>query len=172
MIERRLEGLVLDEQPLTGVDIRVERPQVLLEPLLPVADVRGAGIVRSVGEPQHDIAAVQPSRDGDAVARVPQRVFAHGPVGIAERAELVHLVFEEVRVDRARLDAVLRRKRYDPIDIVQAARQIPQHVQRQRRTHARELVDLLRVGEFLVDGRGGGRLQILAETGSGIGEPP
>jgi hypothetical protein len=39
VIERRLEGLVLDEQPFIRPEARVARPQVLDEPLAALADV-------------------------------------------------------------------------------------------------------------------------------------
>ena len=128
-----------------GVDVGVERSQIFLEPLFAPSNVRGPGIVGSVGKPEHDVAAVQSPRDADAILRVLERMLAHARVWIAEGAELVDLFFEQVWVDGARLDAVPRRQRGDPVDVVHAVGEVPQDMQRQGGTDAGQPVHLLRV---------------------------
>jgi len=77
--------------------------QVLLEPLLALADVGGAGIVGTVGEPQREVPAFQPAGDFDALASVLQSGLADGGIGIAERSVFVVLILKQIGIDRARL---------------------------------------------------------------------
>src|SRR5207253_6535196 len=142
VIEGRLERLVLDEQALPALQIRMEDGEILFEPPLTLSNVRGSGVVRTVGEPEDDVAAAQAPRDGDAVARVLQGARAHALVRVAERSEFVGLILEQIRIDRSRLDLTACRQRRDAIDVADAARKVPEHVERERRARAGELVDL------------------------------
>src|SRR5262249_10516349 len=172
VVEGRLERFVLDEQALRRIDVRVDGAEILLEPLLAPADVRRAGIVRAVREPERGVPAADRPRDCTAVARVPERGRWTRRVGIAERPELVLLLLEEIRVDRAWPHTVALGQRLDFARAADAVREVPQHVQRQRRAGAGELVDLAGVAELFFDGCGGGRLEELAEPGAGVRESP
>src|SRR5262249_61401326 len=61
VIERRLERLVLDEEPLVAFEQRMSRAQVLLEPLLARADALRARIIPSVREPERRVPAAHPA---------------------------------------------------------------------------------------------------------------
>ena len=142
------------------------------EPVLALADVLRARVVRAVGEPQRDVARAQLTGDVDALAQVGERLGAHRRIGVAHRAVLVALILEQVRVDGAGADAVLPLEGLDARDVADAARQVPQHVQGQRRAGARERVHLRGVGELLLERRGRRGLQELAESRAGIGKAP
>ena len=142
------------------------------EPALALADIGGAGIVRSVGKPERHVAAAECARQADAVETMLHGALADLGLWIAERTELVVLILEQVRVDGADANTGGRRCRLHGCDIALAVRQIPQHVQRHRRTRTGQRVDLSRIRNLLRDGRRGGGLQVLPEAGAGVGEAP
>ncbi len=73
-------------------------------------------------------------------------------VGIAERSVLVNLVLKHVGVDGAGAHAVRGGQRPHFSHVANAVRQIPKHVQRDRRAHAGPAVHLARIAELLLDG--------------------
>src|SRR5439155_26704424 len=137
-----LERLVLDEQPLIAGELSMQRLQALLEPAAPLPDVGRARIVRSVRKPERDVAALQRPRDRDAVLRVLERVRAHRLVRVAKRSELVDLILKDVRIDRTGLDAGTRGECRDLAGALDTARKIPEDVQRDGGTHARQRMHL------------------------------
>src|SRR5207244_12101494 len=89
-----------------------------------------------------------------------------------ERSELVLLLFEDVRIDRAGPDAVSIGERRDARGARDPVRKIPEHVQRERGACAGEPVHFARVAEFLLDRRRGRRLQKLSEPRARVGKAP
>ncbi len=93
-----------------------------------------------------------------------------GLVAIAEAPVLVALVLKDVRVDcpdpNAALGGMIEHLR------VGTVREVPQHVDRHRRTDAGVLVDLAGVFELLEDGARRRRLMELAEARTGVGVAP
>ena len=135
-----------------GVDLR-ER---VGEAVLPVAQVALARVVRAVGQPDLEVAAAGDVHDVDALER-------GGAIALArirsstwrQAAELVVVVLERVRVDRAEPDAEVVGVRAQLVEVVDP---VPRDVQRDRRGQAGEAVDLGGVGELLLDGARRARL--------------
>ena len=73
VIEGRFERLVFDEQSLVRRKLTVRFRQCLLKPAFALANVRRPGIVRAIGEPHRDIAAMQLARDLNAFLCMLQR---------------------------------------------------------------------------------------------------
>src|SRR6185436_8411374 len=107
----------------------MQRAKILLEPLFALPDVRRAWIVGPVREPEHDVTALERTRNGDAVARVGERAVSHRRVRITERSELVALILEEVWIDRPGPNLVPCGQLLNPVDVGDAVREIPEHVQ-------------------------------------------
>jgi hypothetical protein len=99
-------------------------------------------------------------------------LFPGRGVGIAERPELVDLILEEIRIDGARLDAVLLSESGHGIDTGEPVLEIPQHVQREGRADPGDLVDVSGIRELFFNRAGGRGLKKLPETRAGIGEAP
>ena len=94
-------------------------------------------------------------------------------VRVAERAELVVLILENVRVDRARrATPAAAAAAFTRASIGVAVREIPQDVERHRRTRTGERMDLSRVGQLFLDRRRRRRLQEFPEAGAGVCEAP
>ena len=115
---------------------------------MPLAQVVLARVVRPVGEPEADDRGADLLRDLDALDAVLERLRAHGGVGVAEAAEPVVVVAEQVRVDGADADA-------EPLGVAAqlgpVVDAVPRHVDRDARADAGQLVDERRVGELLPD---------------------
>ena len=172
MIEGGLEGFVLDQHALAGIQAGVGGSQSLLEPMLALPHVLRARIVAPVGEPKRKIAAVQTLADFDAVQQVVEGGLASRGVGVPQRSIFVNLVLKYIWVDGAGPQAMRGGQRVHFIHVTNAVRQIPKHVQRHRRAHAGPAMDLARIAELLGDGAGGGRLLELAEARTGVGKSP
>src|SRR4029077_18833682 len=80
VIEGGLEGLVFDKQALTRRELVMRGTQRLFEPLLTLADVRGARVVGSVGEPQRDILRPQAASDFNAIFYVREGALPDGRI--------------------------------------------------------------------------------------------
>ena len=104
-VERRLEELVLEEHPLVRPEPGVDRGERLGEAVLARPDVVLARIVRPVREPQLEVARAGRVHDVDAGEQVVERLAADPRVRVADAAEHVVVVLEDVRVDRAEADA-------------------------------------------------------------------
>ena len=143
-----------------------------LEPLLALPDMRRAGIIRSIGEPQRNVAAAETRCDPDAVSGVLERARSHGRIRIPERPVFVFLVLKKVGIDRAGPHAVVRREFLNLLYTFDPARKIPQNVQCDCGTGSGQLVDLAGITELLFRGGSGSGLDELAETRSGVGKTP
>jgi hypothetical protein len=151
-VEGRLEELVLDEQPHVVRHRRIELLEPHDEPAEAPAQVVLARVVRAVGEPEADVGRADRRRDLDALEAVLERLPPDARVGVAEAAEPVLVVLEQVRVDGAEADALLLGEAADVGPVVGA---VPRDVDRDARTGARQPVDERRVGHLLVHRAGG-----------------
>src|SRR5215831_18927653 len=80
----------------------------LREPTPPVPDILRAWIIRSVGEPQGYVAAVQTLGDPDAIDDVVEGGLPDFRIGVAKRAVLVNLILERIGIDRAGAQPMFR----------------------------------------------------------------
>lgn len=169
MVERGLEELVLEDHPLLGAEALVDRGEGVGEAILATADVLLTGVVGAVGEPDLEVAGAGRVHDVDAGEVVIDRLLPDHQVGVRERAELVVVVLERVRVDRAQRDA-LRRGEVAQSGVV--VDPVPRNVQRHRRRESGELVDGRRVRDLLLDGARDSRSGEDLEAGAGVAEGP
>jgi hypothetical protein len=172
MIEGGLEGLVFDKETLTWVQLAMRIAQRGFEPLLALPDIRGAGIVGPVGEPQRDIATAQAASDFNAVLYVFEGVSPDGGVRIAEGAVLILLILKEVRVDGTGFHTKTLGQLLNLIGAVYSGRKIPQNVQGDGGTNSGEEVHLTGVTEFLLCSCSRAGLNKLSKASAGIGEAP
>ena len=100
VVERRLEELVLQHQPLVVAEPLVDRGQAVGQPVLPAADVALPRVVRAVGQPDLQVLRSGLVHDLDALEVVVDRLLPHRVVDVGQAAELVDVVLERVRVDR------------------------------------------------------------------------
>ena len=111
VVEGRLVELVLEEQACAfgqgGMDLAQAVDQA--PPASPKIVL--ARIVGAVGEPDFDHARARLAGDLAAVEDMRDGLLAHLEGRMAQRAELVVLILEGVRVDAADLDAALARER-------------------------------------------------------------
>ena len=146
-IERRLEELVLEDEPLLGAEALVGESERLGKTLLPPTDVVLAGVVGAVGEPQLEVLRPSGVHDVDALEQVVDRLLAHAAIRVADASQHVVVVLERVRVDRAEANATLRGVARQGAVIVDL---VPWDVERDRRRDAGVPMDLGRVGHLLV----------------------
>ena len=85
-VERRLEELVLEHEPLIGTEAGVDLGQRVGEPVLPVAQVALARIVEAVGQPDLEVAAAGHVHDVDALEHVGDRLGPDPLVDVGEAA--------------------------------------------------------------------------------------
>ena len=169
VVERRLEELVLQHQPLVPADLGVDLGEALGQPLLAGQDVGLAGVVGAVREPDLQVARAGRVHHLDAVEVVLHGLLADRRVGVGQAAELVVVVLEGVRVDGAEGDAVVLGVRAQGGVVVDP---VPRDVQRHRGGQPGEPVHGGRVGDLLLDGpRGAGRAEHL-EPGPGVAVGP
>ena len=107
VVESRLERLVLHQHALISGEGRVRGSQAVDEPVPPFADILCTRIVRTVGEPQRQIAAAQAARDFHAIENVLERRLPDLRIRVSERPIFVHLVLKRVRIDGAGAQPVL-----------------------------------------------------------------
>ncbi len=100
-----LEDVGVDRADLDAVALGV-RGERLRHPVLAGGDVVLAWVVRAVGEPELEVPAAGRVHDVDALKEVRQGLLPRLRVGVADAAELVVVVLEDVGVDRADPDAV------------------------------------------------------------------
>ena len=168
-VERRLEELVLEEHSLVRAQPCMDRRQRLGQPILAAADVVLAGIVGPVGEPQLQVPGAGHIHDVDAREQVVECLAPHARVGIADAAEHVVVVLEDVGVDRPEADAGVRCVTGQVGVIVDP---VPRDVERDARRDAGEPVDLGGVGDLLVGSPRHALLGEHLETGPGVAEGP
>ena len=101
VIEGGLEELVFENEPLVLADAFVDPAQGIGQPVLPRADVVLSRIVGAVGEPDLQIARPGLVHDVDAREVVIDGLLSDARIRMRDAAELVVVVLERVRVDRA-----------------------------------------------------------------------
>jgi hypothetical protein len=94
---------------------------------------------------------------------------AHGLVRVADAAQLVPVLLEHVRVDRAERDAQFLGVFGERTEVVDA---VPRDVQRDRRRHPGEPVHRGRVVDLLVGVAGHALLREHLEAGAGVAVRP
>jgi hypothetical protein len=139
------------------------------QPLLPVAQVVLARVVGAVGQPQLQVGGAGLPHDLDALGVVLYGLAADRLVGVRERAELVVVVLEQVRVDAADLHAEVGGVLGELAEVVDL---VPRDVQGDPRGDAGVLVHLRRVFELLVGVAGDAGLAEHLEPGAGVAERP
>src|SRR3954470_5920814 len=147
----------------------VHRVQGLGEAVLALADRVLARVVGAVGEPQLEVARPGLIHHVDALEEMVERLATHPRVGVGDAAELVVVVLEDVRVDRAQLDAVILRGRRERAEVVDL---VPGDVQGDAGRDAGVLVDLRGVGDLLVRVARYARLGEDLESRAGVAEGP
>ena len=145
-VERRLEELVLDEQLLLRRQRRVELAEALHDSLVALGEVVLTGVVGAVGEPQRLGGRAELGRDRHALDQRIDRLGADRRVGIADRAELVVGILEDVGVDGAEAQPELGRVVAQRTEIIC---RIPGEVRRDRRGRASEAMHLSGIVEAL-----------------------
>jgi hypothetical protein len=169
VVERRLEELVLQHHPLLGAQALVDLREGLGETILAAADVLLARVVRPVGEPDLEVAGSGRVHDVDARQVVVDRLPPDDRVGVRERAGLVVVVLERVRVDRAEGHPLRRGEVAESCVVVHP---VPGDVQRDRRGQPGELVHRRRIRDLLLDGARRARRREDLEARAGVAERP
>ena len=101
-----------------------------------------------------------------------QGLLAHHGIRISERSEFVDLILKQVGINGPRAQPVLRRESMHFARARNASRQIPEHVDGDRRADSRPAMHLGRVPELLLDVSGRGRLKKFAEARAGVRKSP
>ena len=151
VVERRLEELVLQDEPLLWAERGVDLRQGLGQPVLAAAQVTLAGVVGAVSEPDLQVAGAGLVHHLDAFQVMLNGLGPDGGVVVGEAAQFVGLVLEGVGIDCADPDSqvvgLLHQSR--PV-----ADLVPRVVQGDDGRQSGETVHLGGVGQFLVDGAG------------------
>jgi hypothetical protein len=169
VVERRLEELVLQDQTLVLAETRIDLLQGVLQAVLPTAHVVLAGVVRPLGEPDLQIAGARGIHHVDAGEVVVDRLAADALVVVGEGAELVVLVLEGVRVDRAQLHAEVFGMAAEGAEVVD---EVPRDVERDGRGQSRQTVHLGGIRDLLERIARGSRGREDAEARAGVAECP
>ena len=111
VVEGRLEGFVLHQQTLFGIEPVVTLYQCLFKPFFSLPDICCPRIVRPICEPHRNIATVQLAGDLDAVNRVLQGVLPDFGIGIAKRSVFVDLILKQIGINGTCLYTKFRLKR-------------------------------------------------------------
>ncbi len=165
VVERRLEELVLEHEPLLLRELVVDRAEALGEAVLAAAHVALARVVGALGQPDLQVARPGLVHHLDALEVVVDRLLPDAPVGVGQGAELVVVVLEGVGVDGAERDALLLGVRRQGGVVVHP---VPRDVERHGGGEAGEAVDGGGVGDLLLDrARRTGRSEDL-EAGAGV----
>ena len=172
VVKSGLERLVLDEQPLAGLEMAVHGAQCLAQPANALAHALRAGIVGAVGHPQGNVARAEGRCNLNRVENVRESLGANLLGRIAERAVLVLLVLKEIGIDGAGAHAETLFKPLHFGDVGLAIRQIPKHMQRQCGRCSGQAQHFSSVAEFFFKRGGGSGLHKLAEARAGVGKAP
>ena len=136
---------------------------------MPVSEVVLARIVRPIREPEADDARSELLRDVDAFAAMAQSARADGHVGVAQAAEAVLVVAEEIRVDRPYANTLLLSEASQLPVVVNG---VPGDMERDGRAAAGEPVHERRVGDPLADRAGGAGPRVDVKAGAGVPVAP
>jgi len=149
--------------------VLVHQAQPFLQAVLAGHDAVLPGVVRAVGQPHAEDVAARLLHDRAALDHVGHGALTRPGVRAAQRAQLVLLVLEQVGVDRAQPDAQLARFLLEGDPVV---RFVPRDVERDRRRHAGQPVDVGGIGQLLVNAarRAGPRKDF--EAGAAVGIAP
>src|SRR5580704_787196 len=164
MVKSWLKRLVLDQQLLTRAQLCMQRREVLFEPVLALPNIRRAGIVGPIREPQRDVPAAQAVCDVNALHAMLKGLLPDRFRGIAEGAKFVFLILKQVRIDGPNSYFVALCRGPDSLGVLGAAREIPQYVDRDSWSGAGERVDQSCIAELLFNRGRGCWLQVLAES--------
>jgi hypothetical protein len=169
VVESGLEELVLEHQALLVREACVDRLQRVLQAILPGAQVGLTGVVRSLCQPDLQIARSGAIHDVDAREVVVDRLAADPLVLVGQCAELVVVVLEGVGVDGADGDALFGGEVAQRVEVVDL---IPRDVQRHDRRQTGVPMHLGRVRDLLEGiARGAGGREDL-ETGARVAVRP
>src|SRR5215472_12927150 len=152
-IERRLVELVLEEYPPVSRERRddlAHRVNIAVERL---GQIRLAGKVRAVGDPDGQRFRTELAADLDAFDVVRDRLSAHTRISMRQRAELVRkllprLILERVGIDRVE-DKAVHRSLFAQGGIVVDL--VPRNVRRDRRCRPRQSLDHGTIVDLLED---------------------
>src|SRR5215467_200995 len=99
--------------------------QRFCKPFLALPEVRGSGIIRTIGKPKRNVTAAKALGDLDAVFRVLQCPSANRLIRICERSVFVFLTLEQIGVDGSWRNSIATGKALDVIGVLHALRAIP-----------------------------------------------
>ena len=168
-VEGRLEKLVLDEQPHPGREGGVELLERVGQPRVARAEIVLARVVGAVGEPEADDRRADFLGDLDALEAVVECPPSHRSVRVADAAEAVLVLAEEVRVDRSDADPLILRVRLQRTPVVHP---IPGNVHGDARTGAGQAVDESGVVDAFPDVPGGARPGVHVEARARVSVAP
>ena len=103
-VERRLEELVLQDQPLLTGQPLVDGFERLGEPVLPGRDAVLPGVVGPVGEPQLEVPGAGLVHHVDTRQEMVERFSPDARIGVRHTPQHVVVVLEDVSVDRPEPD--------------------------------------------------------------------
>ncbi|MBG9885424.1 hypothetical protein ABE10_02250, partial [Bacillus toyonensis] len=126
VVERGLEELVLEDQPLMRPEAGVDLLQRLLQSVLAAAHVGLTWIVRPFSEPDLQVAAAGLVHHVDAAEVVVDRLAADPFLLMRESTEAVVVVLERVGVDRAERDPQLLGM---PAEVREVVHHVPRDVE-------------------------------------------
>ena len=123
VVEGGFKELVLKEQALVWSQILIDNGQRVSEPFLPRSDRILSRVVRSVAQPDLERVGTSRIHDVDAAQVRVDGLTPHYLVGVRQRAELVVVILEDVRVDGSQCDALRAR-------MLREVREVIDHVPR------------------------------------------
>lgn len=100
-----------------------------------------------------------------------QRDFAHCGIVVPERSPLVALVLKQIWIDGPDPDTVFACEPRDRFGVL-ARFEIPEHVNRNRRTASGQLMNMTGIRKLVANIDRGSVLEELSETGACVGESP
>ena len=169
VVEGGFEELVLEQHAHAGrhcpIDLRQRVDQTVPAPtqiILP-------RVVGAIGEPQAEQARANRLRNLHALHQVRHRAAAHRGIGMADAAQPVDIVLEDVGIHRADTHPALSRIRHQARPVVHP---VPGYVDGHRRADAGEAVDQRRVIDLLPHRAGSARPREHREARTGVSVSP
>ena len=171
MVKRRLEWFVLDQDDLLALQPPLRGPQRLLKQVLAISDIILPGVVRAVRKPKRKVTTVHRILNSDTIVNMVECGLANLSTRVGEGTQLVMLVLEDVRIDRADLDPVASGKTGHRFRILSWLK-VTEHMNGYARATTGKSVHLAGIRKFVRRIDGGSCLKELAETRAGIGKAP